>query len=81
MDSLVYAPESINQHEQWQIGLPAHFPAELPNIAPLTNNTATANVDADNLPPQSLLLMYVLYYATIYITTRAGISGILDVWA
>lgn len=56
MDTLGYAPESVHQHETWQLGLPAHFPTELPNIAPLSQE----NIEA-SLPPQSLLLMYVFY--------------------
>jgi len=56
MDTLVYAPESDNQCESWQLSLPAHYPTELPNIAPLSNETIEAS-----LPPQSLLLMYVFY--------------------
>ena len=67
MDTLVYAPESANQHESWQLGLPADYPTELPNIAP----KHIENIEA-SLPPQSLLLMYVVYSFYLVIKVYAG---------
>ena len=56
MDTLLYAPDSINQNEQWQLGLQPHYPSDLPNIAPLSATVDATSIEA-NLPPQSLLLM------------------------
>ncbi|KAH7623874.1 hypothetical protein Ndes2526B_g01122 [Nannochloris sp. 'desiccata'] len=67
MDTLGYAPESVHQHETWQLGLPAHFPTELPNIAPLSQE----NIEA-SLPPQSLLLMHDISNLMAAITMAMG---------
>jgi hypothetical protein len=70
MDTLVYAPESANQHESWQLGLPAHYLTELPNIAPLAHE----NLEAASLPPQSLLLMYVLLFSSEKVKISRGLD-------
>ncbi|KAL4520353.1 hypothetical protein Ndes2437B_g04747 [Nannochloris sp. 'desiccata'] len=69
MDTLGYAPESVHQHETWQLGLPAHFPTELPNIAPLSQE----NIEA-SLPPQSLLLMHDISNLMAAITMAMGLQ-------